>query len=59
MLFNHDCSLHRYHFQIDEAELAKIRTHGQAWRKDLTINDWVDVCVYADEKRKVKGWMQA
>jgi hypothetical protein len=58
-LFNHEAGIHKNHYAIPDIELAKLRTANQSWRKDLTIGDWVDVYVNADERGKLKGWMQA
>ena len=48
--FAPDCSLHKYHYQISDDELKRLRTSHQTWRKDLKVGDQIDVCVRADEK---------
>ena len=59
LLFNHEAIIHKYHFQIPESELKKLRTADQVWRKELEVDSWVDAYVKADERGRLGGWMQA
>jgi hypothetical protein len=57
--FQPDSSLHKYHYQISDDELKRLRTSHQTWRKELQPGDKVDVRVKADEKSTLTGWNQA
>lgn len=57
-LFEHDSILHNYNYQIPEAELKRLRSANQEWRKDLKEGDMVDAI--ADENNsKCSDWSQA
>jgi len=56
--FQPDCNLHNRHFLMSEDELRRIITTPQVWRKDLKAGMQVDVQIYADEKKKMMGWLQ-
>jgi hypothetical protein len=58
-VFQPECSLHNYHYQIASETLKHLRTSKQAWRKDLKVGDKLDVLVKADEKSPLTGFMQA
>ena len=57
--FQPDSSLHKYHYQISDDELKRLRASHQTWRKELQPGDKVDVRVKADEKSTLTGWLQA
>jgi hypothetical protein len=60
LLFNHEVVIYKYHFQIPDAELKKLRAApDQVWRKELDVGSWVDAFVKADERGRLGGWMQA
>jgi len=59
LIFDYSGILHKYHYQIDNEELKRLRTVQQAWRKDLKQGDKVDALVVADEKGRLTGWLQA
>ena len=58
-VFEPNSSLHKYHYQISDEELKKIRTSHQHWRKEIKQDDKLDVCIRADEKSSITGWAQA
>lgn len=58
LLFNYEGSIHRFHYQIPKSDLQRLRTMGQEWRKELGLNDMVDVLVKADETSGNTGWIQ-
>lgn len=58
-VFQPECSLHNYHYQIASETLKHLRTSKQTWRKDLKVGDKLDVLVKADEKSPMTGFMQA
>lgn len=53
LLFNHEAIIHKYHFQIPDGDLKKLRTADQGWRKELSVGDYVDVQVKADERGRL------
>jgi hypothetical protein len=58
-LFNHEASIHKFHYAIADEQLEKLRS-VETWRKDLSINDMIDVYVRGEERQKpVCGYLQA
>ena len=57
-LFMFDSMLHKYHYQIPDEELRKLRTSNQDWRKELKVGDKIDVYTKADERGRLYGWLQ-
>lgn len=63
-IFDYDCLLHKFNFQIAEEALQALYTKGsgQAWRKELQEGDMVDVvlhyCAKAGSSRG-SGWTRA
>jgi len=42
LIFDYSGILHKYHYQIDNEELKRLRTVNQGWRNDLKQGDRVD-----------------
>jgi hypothetical protein len=63
-IFDYDCMLHKYNFQIADEALQALFTKGsgQAWRNDLKEGDMVDAvlhyCAKAGASRG-SGWTRA
>lgn len=58
-VFQPECSLHQYHYQIAAETLKHLRTSKQLWRNELKVGDKIDVLVKADEKSSMTGFLQA
>jgi hypothetical protein len=58
IMFDPDRMIHRFHFRIPEHELWKKCTQKEKWRNELKEGDMVDVLVKADDRSRLKGWMQ-
>ena len=56
--FQPSTSLHNRNFQLSEEELKNLSTSRQEWRKELKEGDKIDVNIVADDKDKVRGWVQ-
>lgn len=54
-------TLHRNQFQMSETDLKRLASshESQAWRKTLIVGGMVDVNIEADDRHKLKGWVQA
>lgn len=44
---------------MTEDDLKRLSTSRQLWREDLKEGDQIDINVMADDKDKIKGWVQA
>ena len=63
-IFDYDCVLHRWNYQIPEKQLQSLFTKsaGQAWRADLKEGDHVDALLHNWDRTgrsRGAGWSQA
>lgn len=57
MIFEFDCMLHCYNYQISDEQLNQIRLAGQSWRQDLQEGQMIDAM--QDDMQRCAGWSQA
>lgn len=63
-MFDYDCMLHKFNFQVPEETLQALFTKGsgQAWRKDLQEGEMVDALLHYCDRggtSRGSGWSQA
>ena len=63
-MFDYDCLLHKFNFQIPEKDLQRAFTKGsgQSWRNDLKEGDLVDALLHHLDRAGTSrgaGWSQA
>lgn len=56
--FQPETTLHKRNFQLSDDDLQRLSASRQTWRAELKAGDMVDVNLVADDKDKVKGWVQ-
>ena len=63
-IFDYDCALHRWNYQIPEKQLQRLftKSSGQSWRAELKEGDQVDALLHYYDRTgssRGAGWSQA